>query len=212
MVVETFLAPESWPFSVALMLLLAITLIEGLSLLVGLSFSGWIDQLLPDVAALDNASEAWLGWLHIGKVPLLVLLVLLLTAFSIIGYSINAVVRGLLGFYPPPLLSGLLALASALPVVRLSGAALGRIIPRDETSAQPLDSLVGRVAIVINGTARCNYPAQARVRNDNGQTLYVHVEPDESEVVFSTGDSVLLVKQISGPRFQAIANPRPDLL
>jgi YqiJ-like protein len=212
MVMETFLAPESWPFSVAVLLVVAIAVIEGMGLLVGLSFSGWLDDLLPDPATLENASEAWLGWLHVGKLPLLVLLVLLLTGFAMLGYTANALAKGLLGAYPPPVVSGLVAFVGTLPIVRAGGAALARIMPRDETSALPLDSLVGRVAVVINGTARHNYPAQARVRNDKGLTLYVHVEPDDPQTAFGPGDSVLLIKQISGSRFQAIANPRPDLL
>ena len=76
----------------------------------------------------------------------------------------------------------------------------------------PLTDLVGRVGVVINGTARVNYPAQARVRNAHGLTLYIHVEPDQEGVVLANGDSVLLVKQISGTRFLAIANPRPEVL
>lgn len=209
---EIFIAPESWPFSVALVMLVAIALIEGAGLLVGLNFSGWIDHLLPDTNSGLEASEAWLGWLHVGKVPILVLLVVLLTAFTMIGYVAVALVKGVFGFYPPAFLSAPLALIGALPVVRVLGAGIARITPHDETSAVLLETLVGRVAVVVNGTARTNYPAEARVKNDHGQTLYVHVEPDNPDAVFGPGESVLLVKQISGSRFQAIANPRPDLL
>lgn len=211
--VDIFLAPESWPFSVALLLLVAIAVIEGMGLLVGLSVSSWFDQLLPDASdGLDSLSEAWLGWLHIGKVPLLVLLALLLTAFSIIGFTANGLFKSLLGFHPPALLSSIAAFLGALPVVRLTGGILARIIPGDETTAVTLDTLVGRIAVIVNGTARINFPAQARVKNEHGQTLYIHVEPDNNEQTFSAGESILLVKQISGSRFQAIANPRPDLL
>ena len=87
-----------------------------------------------------------------------------------------------------------------------------RIIPKDETSAVLLETLVGHVAVVVNGTARVNYPAQARVKSEQGQTFYIHVEPDDEDVQFTTGESVLLIKQISGARFLGIANPRPDLL
>lgn len=210
---DIFLAPESWPFSVALLILVAIAVIEGTGLLVGLSVSNWFDQLLPNAGdGLDSLSEAWLGWLHVGKVPLLILLAVLLTAFSAIGFSINGLIKSLLGFYPPALLSGSLAFLGALPVVRLSGGIIARLIPGDETTAVSLSSLVGRIAVIVNGTARVNFPAQARVKNEHGQTLYIHVEPDNNEQIFSTGESILLVKQISGSRFQAIANPRPDLL
>lgn len=207
-----FLAPESWPFSVAALVLLAIAVIEGMGLLTGLSLSAWLDHLLPEAGGLHGVSEAWLGWLHVGKVPLLILLALFLTAFSVIGFTANTLVKSLLGFYPPALLAAPLAFLGTLPVVRLSGAAIARLVPGDETSAVTLDSLVGHVASVINGTARVGFPAEARVKNEHGLTLYVHVEPDNNASTFSAGDSVLLVRQISGSRFQAIANPRPDLL
>lgn len=209
---EIFLAPESWPFSVALALLIAIAIIEGAGLVVGLNFSGWLDHLLPDASSGFDASEAWLGWLHVGKVPILVLLVVLLTAFSMIGFVAVALVESVLGYYPPAFLSAPVAFIGALPVVRVLGAGIARITPRDETSAVLLETLVGKIAVVINGTARANYPAEARVKNEHGQTLYVHVEPDNTEAAFGPGESVLLVKQISGSRFQAITNPRPDLL
>lgn len=206
-----FLAPESWLFTLAVVLLVFIAVIEGLGLLVGVSVSGWLDHLLPD-AGLESVSDSWLGWLHLGKVPVLVLLVVLLTAFALIGYTINGLTHNLFGIYPPTMLSAPVALFGALPVVRISGAAIARLIPRDETSAVTLDSLVGRVAVVVNGTARANYPAEARVKNEHGQTLYVRVEPDVEDKQFGAGESVLLVRQISGSRFQAIANPRPDIL
>lgn len=210
---DIFLAPESWPFTVAVMLLVAIAIVEGMALLVGISFSGWLDHLLPDGAhGLEGVSDTWLGWLHIGKVPMLVLLVVLLTAFSMIGYTVNALTHAMLGVYPPALFSAAVAFVAALPVVRVSGAALARIIPRDETSAVLLESLVGRVAVIVNGTARANYPAEARVKNEHGQTHYVRVEPDGQDMQLGPGESVLLVRQISGSRFLAITNPRPDIL
>ncbi|MDR1936453.1 MAG: YqiJ family protein [Candidatus Accumulibacter sp.] len=216
-----FLAPQSWPFLLALVLLIALAVIEGLALLLGFSISGWFDDFLPDAPdapelpagdAAGHAFDAWLGWLHIGKVPLLVVLTLLLTAFAVGGFLINGVAHSVLGDYLPIFVSTPLAFLGALPVVRFSAGAIARLVPRDETSAEPLANLVGKVGVIINGTARVNYPAQARVKNNHGQTLYVHVEPDDENRQFVTGESVLLVKQISGARFLVIANPRPDLL
>jgi hypothetical protein len=211
--VELFLAPESWPFAVAVVIMLAIAVIEGAGIVAGVSFSAWLDHHLPELPVhADGISESWLGWLHVGKVPLLVLLTLFLTAFAFIGLACNGIVHRFLGFFPPPLLSTPLAFLGALPVVRLSALAIARIVPGDETSAVPLSSLIGRIAVVVNGTARAGYPAQARTRNEAGQTFYVHVEPDSAGSEFAAGDAVLLVSQISGARFHAIPNPRPDLL
>lgn len=210
---DLFLAPESWPFAVAVVLLLAIAVIEGAGLMLGMSVSGWLDQLLPDdPMPADGLAETWLGWLHLGQVPTLVLLTLLLTGFAVIGLAFNELVHGLLGVYPTLLIGAPVAFFGALPVVRLGAGGIARIMPKDETSAVPLVSLVGHIAVVVNGTARVGYPAQARTRNESGQTFYVHVEPDRDDVELKTGDAVLLVSQISGARFHAILNPRPDLL
>jgi len=211
--VDLFLAPESWPFTVAALLLVAIAVVEGLALLAGMSLSGWFDHFAPDAAhGVEGVSDSWLGWLHVGKVPVLVLLVILLTAFALIGYALNALVQGAFGFYPPAPVSALAAFLGALPVVRMSGATIARLIPRDETTAVSFESLVGRVAVVVNGTARVGYPAEARVKNEHGQTLYVRVEPDGENLQLGPGESVLLIKQIAGSRFLAIVNPRPDIL
>lgn len=206
-------AHESWPYLAALILLLSIAAIEGAALLLGASLGGWLDHLVPSLDhGADGWFDAWLGWLHVGKVPLLVLFVILLTTFAIIGFMLNGIAHALMGLYPPPLLSVPLAFLGALPVVRTTGATIARIVPRDETTAVSLDTLVGRVAVVTGGTARLGYPAEARVRNEHGLALYVRVEPDAADQQFVAGDSVLLVRQIAGSRFQGISNPRPDLL
>lgn len=207
---ELILAPESAPFTIAIIFVILLGGLEAISLLIGVSLSGAFDHL----AALhfDVHADSGLGWLHIGKVPILVLLVLFLVAFSIVGFSCNAVLHGVLGSYPSPLLSSAIAFLSALLAVRVCGAALARIIPSDETSAVSLDTLVGHIAVIINGTARKNYPAQARVTTEKGQTFYIRVEPESETEQFVLNDSVLVVKQLSGTRFLACANPRPDLL
>jgi hypothetical protein len=207
---EFLVAPASLPFTAAIVLVLIMGLVEGVAVYLGFGFSEWLNVFTPE--GIDGAADAWLGWLHVGKAPLLVLLVILLTAFSIIGLTLNAVVHDLIGIYPTPFLSVPIAFVGALPVVRILGAAIARLIPKDETSAVLLDTLVGHVAVVMNGTARVNYPAQAKVQNGQGQVFYVHVEPENEGKPLNTGDSVLLVKQISGTRFLAIANPRPDIL
>lgn len=208
------LAPESWPFLVAAILILVIAAVEGFALLVGVSASHWLDGLMPDhaVGGVHGAFDSWLGWLHLGKVPALVLVVLLLGSFAVIGLALNLLSQAIAGFYVPPLLSIPVAFVASLPVVRFCGGALARILPKDESSAVSLDTLVGRVATLVSGTARQGNAAQAKVITEHGQTLYVMVEPDSADATFVTNDSVLLVRRLSATRFQAIRNPRPDLL
>jgi len=211
---SVFLAPESWPFLVATIVLLVITVVEGLTLLVGFSAMHWIDDLLPHGAdgAADGFLDSVLGWLHVGKVPVLVLLVIFLAGFAVTGFALNVVAYALAGVRVPAVISVIVATVAALPMVRGIGAALGHLIPKDQTYAVSLDSLVGRVAAIVSGTARHGFPAQAKVTTEHGQTLYVMVEPDNRETVFPPNESVLLVRRVSGTRFEGIRNPRPDLL
>lgn len=205
---DFLVAAQLLPFTAAILIVLIIGLVEGAAAYSGFGFSEWLDA----AGGMDGAADSWLGWLHVGKAPLLVLLVIFLTAFSFIGLALNALAHGLFGLYLAPLLSVPLALIGAIPVVRVTGSAVTRLIPKDETSAVLLETLTGHVAVVINGTARAQYPAEARVKNGQGQTFYVRVEPEAFDLEFKSGESVLLVKQISGARFLAIHNPRPDIL
>ena len=210
---SVFLAPESWPFLVATFVLVALTLVEGLTLLVGFSASHWFDNLLPDSPdGADGLLDSVLGWLHVGKVPVLVLLVIFLAGFAIAGFALNMISYAVFGTGLTPLVSAPLAFIAALPVVRGVGAVASRLLPKDETFAVSLDSLVGRVAAIVSGTARHGFPAQGKVTTEHGQTIYVMVEPDDPAIEFPTGESVLIVRRLSGIRFQGIRNPRPDLL
>lgn len=211
MLADLFGLPEAWPYLLSGLLLVTLTLIELAAQLIGMGGAAALDTWALGDHGLDVA-DSWLGWLHVGKVPILILLTVFLTLFSLAGVALLIFAKTLFGLVPPTWFSGSLATLVAVPGVRVAGSVLGRLIPRDETSAVSLDSLVGQVAIVISGTARVNYPAQARVRNPAGQQFYVHVEPDDPAQILATGDAVLLVRQLSGARFQAIANPRPDLL
>ena len=66
-------AAETWPFTVATFLMLLIAVIEGLAMVVGANLSEWLQQALPDPwDAIHGPFDNILGWLHVGKVPLLI--------------------------------------------------------------------------------------------------------------------------------------------
>jgi hypothetical protein len=204
------LAPELWPFALAAFLMLAFAVIEGVALMVGASLSHWADSVAvehPDGVA-DNA----LGWLHFGKVPILVLIVIFLMTFAVTGFATQLVTRAAFGVFMPLPAAVVIALVAAVLGVRVLGGLLGKVIPRDETNAVADISLVGRIGTIVIGTARAGAPAEARVRDEHGATHYVMVEPDEPDQTFASGTSILLVRHLNGRRFQAINNPKPELL
>ncbi len=206
-------AAETWPFTIATFLMLLIAVVEGLAMVAGANISEWLQSALPDPwDSVHGPFDNVLGWLHVGRVPFLVLVVLFLMGFALAGFALNMVANRMFGLWVPTLISVPLAFFATLPFVRILGAGLARIIPQDQTFAVSFESLIGRVATIVGGTARPGYPAQARVANEHGQNLYIMVEPETDGVTFGSGEQILLKKQISGSRFAGVVNPWPDLV
>lgn len=216
---ELITADGSLPFSVSLALMLALGLVEGLMSLVGAGLSGVFDALMPDLDLHAHADFAGpdhdgglsrvLGWLRIGEVPVLMLLVIALTTFGLLGLGVQALSRSALGFFLPAWMASIPAFLLSLPSIRMLGGGLHRVMPKDETTAVSAESLVGRVAVVTLGVARAGHPAEAKVRDQHGQMHYFLVEPDDDQE-FPAGSEVLLV-QLAGSRYRVIANPNPHL-
>ena len=205
-----FTAPENLPFGVGFALIVGIALLEGLGMLVSISPSNWLDDWLPEGGG-ESGLDKVLGWLHLGRVPALVLLLLFLCGYTVFGYSLQMVAQGFMGTYLPAWLAGLLAVPAGLATVRGLGALVAHIIPRDETSAVSEQTLLGRVGVVVAGAARRGMAAQARVKDAHGRTHYLMVEPDVDDEVFEEGAQVLLVRKL-GAFYRCIANPHPGLL
>jgi Inner membrane protein YqiJ, N-terminal/Inner membrane protein YqiJ, OB-fold len=219
--IEFISAAPNLPFSIALAAMLIIAFLEGLGTLFGMGVSSLIEGLLPDldldfdadVSGGDSpiAMSRFLGWLRFGKVPALILLVVFLTAFGLIGLGLQKTVHAAFGLFMPGVLVCVVAFAASLPVVRVLGEGLARILPKDETSAVSEKTFIGRVATIILGTAKQGSPAEAKLQDQHGQAHYVMVEPDLAEDEFQQGDQVLLVNK-AGRYFRAIRNTSENLV
>jgi hypothetical protein len=205
-----FVTPELLPFGVAFALIVVIALLEGLGMMVSLSPSNAIDHWLP-AAHGDGALDRLLGWLHLGRVPALVLLLLFLTGYLIFGYGLQIAAHGLLGSYLPAAVAGPLAVPAGLATVRGLGAVVAQLVPRDESSAVSDQTLIGRAGVITGGVARRGLAAQARVRDAHGRVHYLMIEPDLDEDVLDDGAEVLVVRKV-GAFYRAIRNPHPALL
>lgn len=195
-------AASNLPFTVALVLMAMLLLLELIGFVAGLGVSDFLAAHLPDLADADGAEVAgdsgalrFMGWLGVGRVPALILLALFLTGFALIGLALQWAAWRLSGALLPGWLAVLPAFLLTLPWVRLAGLALGRVLPRDETQVASRRGLVGHVATIVIGRARYGSPAQAKLRDEFGQTQYVMVEPEHEHDEFGAGDPVLLVAQ-----------------
>ncbi len=212
-----FLA-ENLPFAAALLLLLAIGILEGVLLFFGGGFASVLESLVPQVdldgppsPTGEGALSRLLGWLHVGRVPVLILLVVFLAAFGLVGLLLQGSLHAITGLLLPAWLAVVPALLLSLPVVRLTGKGVAMIMPKDETEAVTESSFVGRVAVITLGTARQGEPAQAKLKDIHGYSHYVMVEPEAADDAFTTGTAVLLVSQQSAV-FRAIVNPSGALV
>ncbi|PVM91006.1 YqiJ family protein [Caulobacter endophyticus] len=187
-------------FLAALLLMLLIGAVEAAGLGGALGHDG-----------LDVDHPSLLGWLNVGRLPLLMVIVIFLFAFGVTGLVLQQLIAGVFRHPAPIWIAGPLAAAVALPFTRVLSGLLARILPGDETTAVSRETLVGRVAVVVTGAARVGSPAQARVRDAHGQTHYVMVEPDDDGEVFEQGTSVIIIRN-AGARFLAIRNESEALL
>lgn len=217
--IEFLLASENLAFSVALTVMFVLALLEGVGLLLGAGLSDLIDSLFPsinlDIDAPDietpGAITQLMGWLYIGKAPILVIIISLLTFFGVLGLGLQSVIHSISGHLLPMWLSAPIALMGALPLSRGSAKLIVKLIPQEETQAVSSSSFIGRVATITLGTARANYPAQARLSDEYGQSHYVMVEPEANGRELTSGSQVLLIKELKHNHFLVIENTNPHL-
>lgn len=217
---QLLLASENLVFSIALLLMLLIGVLEIVALIFGTSMTSSLDGLLPEVELnphtevgqldADSALSRFFGWLRLGEVPLLMLLVVFLLSFGLLGLILQSLLQAALGLMAPAWLAAPAVFVCSLPAVRFGGGLLQRIMPRDETTAVSSDSLLGRIAVITLGTAKHQYAAEARVKDQHGYQHYVQVEPDNPAEIFEQGSEVLLLTR-QGAIYKAIRNDNPHL-
>jgi hypothetical protein len=206
-------ASETAPFAVAIGLTLAIAVIELLGLLLGTQPSAMVDSALPDLDAdipdmeLGPLSQS-LSWLSFGKLPALVVLILITASFGLCGFAVQEAMRLTLGFALDPWLASIPAVIGAAFVTRHVGLAIARIMPKEETEAVSTKAFVGRVATVFRGVAGPGAPAEAKLTDIHGKTHYLLIEPEDGETVMPEGSEVVIIRQ-QGSVYRAISKLKP---
>jgi hypothetical protein len=204
---DSILHPGTAPFWIALLTVVGLGVVEIVSLLLGISVSGLLEDGLDiDVSGEGHAGllGGWISWLNAGGVPIFVLAIVLLSAFAAAGIAIQAIVSQF--SEPLPLYAACTgALAVAIPATRWASRGLARIVPHDETSAQEQADFIGLTGVVTLGPLDQGQPGAVRVKDcyDNIHNLRAQAE---AGYVIETGRLVLIVEGRDGV-FQAIPAP-----
>ncbi len=214
------LDPHNLPFTIALCIMLGIALLEGITTVLGFGLSNLFGHFLPDVDVQADADTGdvgsnsslgkLFGWLNVGRVPIMILFVIFLTIFGLTGYALQGVTLEILGTMLPALLAALVAFFLSLPMVRVLGRSIGKLMPTDETEVISEDTFIGRIATITLGTAKKGRPARAKFKDNYGTTHLIMVEPEEEGEEFSEGNVILLVERVGG-KFLAVRNTNPLL-
>lgn len=194
---------QNLPFSVAIgvVAMLAVFQFVGLGDLLGGDGDVDLDLDTDGELALDSGLLSLFG---LGRVPFIVWLMVLLSVFGVIGFAAQEFLESLTGAPWTPWLVGPATGVVALPVTGAISRPLGRLLPKDETTAIDRSSLVGREGEIVIGTARQGSPARAKVTDHFGQVHHVMLEPDNAGQSFVEGERVLIVRR-EGELFKAIA-------
>lgn len=179
-------------FTVAIMLVAAIAMIEIVMLLIGFSVGDMLEAAIPD---LDGFAEGPLSYLGFGKLPVGILLILYLTAFSLLGFTLQGAISTVGLPLLPGWAAGGLSFILATPVVSIVAPIFGKAIPQDETYVASRDDLIGSIGKIGTGTASADLPAQCKVPDGYGGHLYVNAVPLKGEDPINSGTEVIIVSR-----------------
>lgn len=189
----TVMSSDFQPFLIAASVMGGLILIEVLSLLIGASISGILEGM-TGFKGLEDAGVfgTTLGWLNVGKVPLLALLILILALFSAFGFAIQSFASSAAQPLPAWMASGA-SLVLTLPATRWLSIGIGKLIPKDETYVTQKEDFIGRTGVVSLGPVQVGFVARIKIEDQWGNRHFPRVKPAKEGDVIPEGTTVLVV-------------------
>ncbi len=204
-IIDFLMRSENFFFSVSLMIILLISIIEFISFFLGLGASIFqlSNSILPDSNFdLDNLDfepsfvfAKLFGWIKFGKVPFLIIFIVYFFFFGSIGIFIQIIYNFYFNSFLPIFITLPLSIISAFLCTVFFNNLFVKYFSPSESSAVELETLVGREAIVLYGNAKKDYPAQGKVKDEFGRTHYVMIGPQADSDIFCQGERVVLVER-----------------
>ena len=205
--------PGFQPFVVTGLVLIGLCAVEAVSLIFGHSVSGAVDHLLgldhadahvEHGSVLDLHADApdgnfigsFYDWLNAGRVPLLILLMAGLGAFSVVGFVLQIVAMHATPEPLPVLIAALIAFLAVIPTTRSVSRLLARFLPRDESYAVDEEALIGRTGVVTLGPVDADSAGRAKIDDHHGNAHFPRVRAAREGLVIPQGARVLVVDRV----------------
>lgn len=136
-----------------------------------------------------------LQFLGVGRVPVTMILLLLLSNFGLTGWITNSLILNILSDYVPWTLAPvlLIALVVSLGVTSRTSRFIGRALPAFSSTATPLPQLVSRRGRVTSAQLDESY-GQVKVRDPGGTLISVFAIVDPGQPPLPSETEVFLVE------------------
>ena len=201
-ILEFLTAGPNMAFLISGCIVVALLIMGIISMVLGmghdfLSMDGDIDFTadlngngIPDYLEVGHGSI--MGWMNPGHVPSTIFIILFCGIYSILGYSAQWIYDGVMGSFAPSLLAWPVVMALTLPAVRGTSVAIAPVLPKDETNAITLETLVGSSGVVTSGPITSSDFGFARF-TDNYGTSHSILVCGEGEESIANGSPVVLI-------------------
>ena len=146
-----------------------------------------------DISRDSLSGFSWLAFIGIGKAPLMVVILIVLMTTGLLGWILNGLAVGILGFFPGLVLLAtfLVSLVAGSLVTSRITRFIGRALPPVSTTATRAQSLVGRPGTVTSPFVDGRY-GMVHLRDDGG-TLISLFATTEDEKPITRGEPVILL-------------------
>lgn len=214
---EIFFNAQSYPFTLALILVAGLFLLEIVSLILGGSILS-LEADAPDIdldldadfdidldIEIDTdvaiAPSGLLGWIGIKDVPFMMWLVSFLTMFGLSGLVLQSALTGISGAPLPAVLAAIIALPAGLFGARFIARIIATIMPKHESEAMRTRYFGGHHGTITQGIAKRGKPAEAKIQDRFGNFHYLRVEPLDDADVIPQGAAVHVIRRKDGMFF-----------
>lgn len=146
-----------------------------------------------DMSHDSPSGFSWLAFIGIGKAPLMVVVLIVLMTTGLLGWFLNGLAIGFLGFFPGLLLLGtfLVSLLVGSLITSRVTRFIGRVLPPISTTATRAQALVGRPGTVISPFVDARY-GMVHLRDDGGTLISLFAITEDEQPV-PRGESVILL-------------------
>ena len=157
-----------------------------------------------DMSRDSLSGFSWLAFIGIGKAPLMVVILIVLMTTGLLGWILNGIAVGILGFFPGLLLLGtfFVSLVAGSLVTSRVARLIGRALPPVSTTATRAQGLVGKPGTVISPFVDARY-GMVHLRDDGGTLISVFAITEDEQPI-PRGESVILLSYDAAKRLYLV--------